>query len=37
MNFAFINIFYMNNISFDVDNVKTTNGTILLTIMVEDI
>ena len=36
MNFAFINVFYINNVSFDVDNVKTINGTFSLTIMVED-
>ena len=36
MNFAFINIFYINNISFDVDNVKTINSTFSLTIMAED-
>ena len=27
MNFAFVNIFYLNNVSFGVDNVKTINGT----------
>ena len=37
MNFAFINIFYINNVSFDVDNVKTINGTFPLTIIAEDI
>ena len=36
MNFAFINIFYINNLSFYVDNVKTINGTFSLTIMAED-
>ena len=33
MNFAFINMFYLNNESFVVDNVKTINGTYSLTIM----
>ena len=33
MNFAFINMFYLNNESFGVDNVKTINGTYSLTIM----
>ena len=36
MNFAFLNIFYINNISFGVDNVKTINGMYSLTIMAED-
>ena len=36
MNFAFINIFYTNNISFVLDNVKTINSTFSLTIMAED-
>ena len=27
MNFVFVNIFYLNNVSFGVDNVKTINGT----------
>ena len=36
MNFAFVNIYYLNNISFGVDNVKTTNDTYSLTIMAED-
>ena len=36
MNFAFINIFYINNVSFDVDNIKTINGSFSLTIMAED-
>ena len=36
MNFAFLNIFYLNNVSFGVDNVKTINGTYSLTIMAED-
>ena len=36
MNFAFINIFYLNNVSFDVDNVKTINDTYSLMIMAED-
>ena len=37
MNFSFINIFYTNNVSFDVDNLKTINGTFSLTNMAEDI
>ena len=36
MNFAFVYIFYLNNVSFGVDNVKTINGTYSLTIMAED-
>ena len=36
MNFPFVNIFYLNNVSFGVDNVKTINGTYSLTIMAED-
>ena len=36
MNFAFVNISYLNNVSFGVDNVKTINGTYSLTIMAED-
>ena len=36
MNFAFVNIFYLNNISFGVANVKTINGTYSLMIMTED-
>ena len=36
MNFAFVNIFYLNNLSFGVVNVKTINGTYSLTIMAED-
>ena len=36
MNFAFVNIFYLNNASFGVDNVKTINGTYSLKIMAED-
>ena len=36
MNFAFVNIFYLNNVSFGVDNVKTVNSTYSLTIMAED-
>ena len=35
MNFVFVNIFYPNNISFGVDNVKTINGMYSLTIMAE--
>ena len=36
MNSAFINMFYINNVSFDVDNAETINGTFSLTIMAED-
>ena len=36
MNFAFIYICYVNNVSFDVDNVNTINGMFLLTILAED-
>ena len=36
MNFAFINIFYINNVSFDVDNVKTISGTFSLMNMAEN-
>ena len=36
MNFAFLDLFYLNNVSFGVDNVKTINGTYSLTIMAED-
>ena len=36
INFAFINIFYTNNVSFDGDNVKTINDTFSRTIMAED-
>ena len=36
MNFSLVNIFYLNNVSFSVDNVKTITDTYLLTIMVED-
>ena len=36
MNFAFVNIFYLNNVSFGVDNVKTINGTCSLTNMAVD-
>ena len=35
MNFAFINIFYINNVSFS-NNVKTINSTFSLTIMAGD-
>ena len=35
MNFAFVNRFYLNNVSFGVDNVKSINGTYSLTIMAE--
>ena len=37
MNFAFINIFYINNVLFDVGDVKTTNSTIAPAVMAEDI
>ena len=37
VNFAFINIFYVNNISFGVDNVKTSNGTYSLMIMAKNV
>ena len=36
MNFAFVNMFYLNNVSFGVDNIKTISGTYSLTIMAED-
>ena len=36
MNFAFIDIFYINNESSDVDKVNTINGMFLLTIMAQD-
>ena len=36
MNFAFINIFYINKVLIDVDNVKTINGTFSLTIRDEN-
>ena len=36
MNFTFVNIFYLNNVSFGADNVKSINGTYSLTIMAED-
>ena len=36
MNFAFVNILYLNKVSFGVDNIKTINGTYSLTIMAED-
>ena len=29
MNFAFNNIFYLNNVSFGVDNVKAIKGTVM--------
>ena len=35
MNFAFVNIFCLNNVSFGVDNVKTINSTYSLTIFPE--
>ena len=36
MNFAFVNIFYLPNVPFSVDNVKTINGTYSPTIKAED-
>ena len=36
VNFAFINILYIINVSFSADNVKAINGTLLLTILAED-
>ena len=36
MNFAFVDILYLKNVSFGVDNVKTINGTYSLTVMAED-
>ena len=36
MDFGFINIFYLNNASIGVDNVKTINGTFSLGIVAED-
>ena len=36
MNFAFVNLFYLNNVSFGVDDVKTINGTYSLIIIAED-
>ena len=36
MNFAFGYIFYLNNVSFGVDNVKPINGLYSITIMAED-
>ena len=36
MNFAFFNICYINNVAFDVVNVKTISSTFSLTIMAED-
>ena len=36
MNFAFVNMFYLNNVSFGVDNIKIISGTYSLTIMAED-
>ena len=36
MNFAFANIFNLNNVSFGVDKVKIINGTYSLTVMTED-
>ena len=35
MNFAFVDVFYLSNISFGVDNVKAVNGKYSLTIMDE--
>ena len=36
MNFASVNIFYLNNVSFGVDNVKIINGRYSLTTMAEE-
>ena len=36
MNFVFVNIFYLNNVSFRVDKVKTISGTYSLMIIAED-
>ena len=36
VNFAFVNIFYLNNVSFGMNNVKTINGAYSLTIMAEN-
>ena len=36
MNFAVVDIFHISNISIDVDNVKTVNGTFSLTVMAEN-
>ena len=36
-NFAFINILYINNVSFNVGKVKTINGSFSVTIMAEEI
>ena len=36
MNFAFANIFYLNNVSFGVDNVKAINDVYSLTNVAED-
>ena len=36
MNFDFVDIFYLKNISFGVYDVKTINGTYSLTIMAEN-
>ena len=36
ISFAFINTFYVNNISFDVDNVKTVNDTFSLKVVAGD-
>ena len=37
MNFTFVNIFYLHNVSIGADNVKSFNDTYSLTIMAEDI
>ena len=37
MKFTFVNIFYLNNVSFGAGNVKSINGTYSQTIMAEDI
>ena len=36
MNFTFVNIFYLNNVSLGADNLKSINDTYSLTIMAED-
>ena len=36
MNFTSVNIFYLNNVLFRGDNVKSINGTFSLMIMAED-
>ena len=36
MNFTFINIFYLNNVSFGADNIKSIKGTYSPTIMADN-